>query len=571
VGKLKSKPKSKIKVHLRGGRKQSSSLESHKPNQSSQATIPTLVVVKPLHSHRKKYWLLAVAVILIAGLVWYLSQSWLVRSAFSQAKTYPKTSIFSTNVGNLNTDQLDGQLSRMKSEFETHKITLVNDKKQWLFDFNQLGVTFDTKATSQAVFKLNSLSLVDKYRLMTGGISSVVVPTILVDSNICVKALSAIPTVQLGPQDASIYFDQVLKIKPDQLGSNFNATSTCRELSGKLETNTFVINVSLDTIQANLTKADLESKLPQVQSAAGKSLLLKNGSGTYQLELMPDQLLALYGISKKGSDVQAGWLSDKLDELVNNIAAKVNTNSNSPVLGACQYLSSNGGYWLDKTATKKIFTDIGVDSPRSYILPIIYHAPIIGNRTSLNSGSRGTIYLTYDDGLTYGDRIMNYVSCYGIKVTFFELGSRVGVDAAPLRRAIAEGHAVQSHGYEHAMYDYGQRSYDWQYNDISQSITAIMSVTGVRPTYFRPPGGNRSDNTYAAAGANGVKLILWGASSADSTAGGISSSQTCANVLAGVYPGASVLMHSIKQTTAEALPCIAEGLAARGYNMQALR
>lgn len=571
MGKSKTKTKTKTKAQLQGDKKRSSSIKSLKSNQSSQSTTSAPIIAKPSQSHHKKYRLLAIAAILLVGIIWCLSQSWLVRSAFSQAKTYSKTSVLGMNVGDLSADQLDSQLARIKSEFETHKITLVNDKKQWSFDYNQLGVTFDTKATSQAVLKLNSLSPMDKYRLMTGGIISVVVPTILVDSNMCVKALSAIPTVQVGPQDASIYFDQVLKIKPDQSGSNFNATSTCRELSKKLATNTFVINVSLDTIQANLTKANLESKLPQIQSTVGKSLSLKNSSGTYQLELTPEQLLALYEISKKDSGVQVGWLSDKLDELVNNIAAKVDTNSSSPALGACQYLSSGGGYWLDKVATKKIFTDLGADSSRSYVLPIIYHAPIIGNRTSLNSGNRGTIYLTYDDGLTYGDRIMNYASCYGIKVTFFELGSRVDIDAAPLRRAIAEGHAVQSHGYEHAMYDYGQRSYDWQNNDISQSITAIMGVTGVRPTYFRPPGGNRSDNTYKAAGANGVKLILWGDASSDSAPTGVNSSVTCANVLAGAFPGASVLMHSTKQTTAEALPCIAEGLAARGYNMQALR
>ena len=173
--------------------------------------------------------------------------------------------------------------------------------------------------------------------------------------------------------------------------------------------------------------------------------------------------------------------------------------------------------------------------------------------------------------MTYANQIMNYASCFGIKVTFFEIGGRVGTDAAALQRAIAEGHAVQSHGFEHAMYDYGSRSYDWQFNDMQQSISAITSVTGVRPTYFRPPGGNRSDNTYKAAAASGLNLILWGDASRDATVGGLSSATTCANVLAGAYPGASVLMHSTHQSTADALPCVAQGLAARGYNMQALR
>jgi peptidoglycan/xylan/chitin deacetylase (PgdA/CDA1 family) len=555
------KSKTKIKSHSGGGNKQ-----------ASPEDIPAVLIpVAPSHSRRKKYWLLAIATVLLAGLGWYLSQTWLVRSAFSQAKTYPKTSVFGVNVGNLSTDQLNSQLTRLKSEFETHKITLVNGKQQWTFDSNKLGVTFDVHATSRVVLQLNSLSLMDKYKLLTGGTSPVVVPTVLVDSTVCAKVLSVIPTVQTDPQDASVYFDQVLKIKPDQPGFVFNVATTCRELPKKLATDLFVADVSLDTAQPNLTNANLQSKLPLVQSVIGKSLTLKSSNGSYQLNLTPEQLLPLYEISKKDSDVSVGWSSSKLDDLISTIAAKVDTNASGPALGACQYLVNSGGNWLDKAVTKKIFTDLGADSSRSYNLPIVYHAPVIGTRSPLARGNSGTVYLTYDDGLTYGDRIMNYAACYGIKVTFFELGSRVSTDTASLRRAIAEGHAVQSHGYEHAMYDYGDRSYDWQNNDISQSITAIMNVTGVRPTYFRPPGGNRSDNTYQAASANGVKLILWGETSKDSAPSGVTSSGTCANVLAGVFAGASVLMHSTKQSTADALPCIAEGLAAKGYTMQALR
>jgi hypothetical protein len=41
--------------------------------------------------------------------------------------------------------------------------------------------------------------------------------------------------------------------------------------------------------------------------------------------------------------------------------------------------------------------------------------------------------------------------------------------------------------------------------------------------------------------------------------------------LNGAKAGYNVLMHSSKQKTANAMPCIVEGLAARGYSMQALR
>lgn len=579
--KLKTKPKSKLKPKLTTkSRSKTKPRVTRKPLKNPKVDItvaeleslpdiePANKPVEPPTRHRKYWWLIALTIPLIV-LIWYLSQTWLVQASVSQAKTYPQVSVFGINVGGLSTSNLNSQLGRIKSEFESKKITLVNAKRKWVFDSNKIGVTFNVQATSQAVLHLNKLSIIDKYRLLTGGISSAVAPTISIDNSTCVKSLAVIPVVQVESKDAIVYFDQELKIKPDEPSTRFSAVLTCKALSKELATGSSAFKVSLATIPANLTQANLKPKLSQIQSIVSKPLVLK--SGAYQQTLTSKQLLDLLEISKKGNDVKVDWSSAKLDNLVNDIADKVDTNNSSPALGACQYLINSGGNWLDKTATKNYITSLGTGSSRTYTLPIVYHAPSIGKRTPVGYGSSGTVYLTFDDGMTYANQIMDYASCYGVKVTFFEIGERVGTDATALHRAIAEGHAVQSHGHYHAMYDYGDRSYDWQYNDISQSITDIMSVTGVRPTYFRPPGGNRTANTYNAASANGLKLILWGDSSADATVGGISSSQTCANVLAGVFPGASVLMHSVKASTAAAVPCIIEGLAARGYNMQALR
>lgn len=569
---VKSKPKLKSKPHPRSGKKQPYAL-GLKQFSDDDKVIQTLVLkllqkrIRSSHRHRK-YWFAAIliAIVITVCLLFYLSQPWLVRASLYQGITYPKASVLGVDIGNLDDGQLNIEMTKIKTEFEFKKITLVNGKDKWVFDAKKIGVTFDAKSTNQMIWKFNKMNLVDKYRLLIGAISPVVTPAILVDQNVCIKALSVIPVVQTVSKDAVIYFDQDLKVKPDQAGSEFNAISTCQELSKKVVANSFTFDISLKTISANLTKANIGSKFTQIQDIISKTVTLKSGS--YQLTQTPAQLFALLDISNKGADLQFSW-SSRLDDLIDSIASSVNTYNSNPALGSCQYLVSNGGSWLDKVATKKIFTDLGAASPRDYTLPMVYHTPAIGTRRPVSVGNSGTVYLTFDDGLTYGDQIMNYAACYHVKVTFFELGSRVGVDAAPLRRAIVEGHAVQSHGFEHAMYDYGQRSYDWQYNDISQSIIAITGVTGVRPTYFRPPGGNRSDNTYAAAAANGVKLILWGLSSADTA--GFDSATICSNVLNGIYPGASVLMHSTKQTTAGAVPCIIEGLAVRGYNMQALR
>ena len=517
----------------------------------------------------KRYWPLIIPLVFAVCLVAQLPLLWLVASTVSVANTYPKATVLGDNIGNLNADQLDTKLAGMKREFEAKTITLVNAKDHWIFDASSLGVTFDTPTTKQSIFKLNKLSLIDKYRLSTGVISSIVVPTISVNSDMCVKALSVISISETQPVSATLYFDSAVKIKPDVPGTKFNPITTCQQLPKRMAANEFVSSVDYDIAAASLTASDLESKLSQIQTMVGKSLTLAGGG--FSQTQTPEQLLALLDISKTGAEIKVGWLSDKLDEIVNNIADKVNTYDGGSGPGSCQYLSSSGGNWLDKTATKNIYTNLETNSARQYTLSISYHSPVMKTMTNVASGSSGTVYLTFDDGMTYANQIMNYAACYGVKVTFFEIGGNAAGEAAALQRAIAEGHAVQSHGHYHALYDYGARTLDWQINDMAQSIIDIQSITGVRPTYFRPPGGNRSANTYTAAATNGLTLILWSVTSQDAISGGLSSAQTCSNVVSRAFAGASVLMHSTHASTAAAFPCIVEGLAARGFNMQALR
>jgi peptidoglycan/xylan/chitin deacetylase (PgdA/CDA1 family) len=522
-------------------------------------------IIKFIWRH-KKYWLSAILLIVLAGLIWVL-WFWQSGGLLWRGTTYSKASVLGTNVGGLDVSQLSDQLKQIKTNFESKEVTLVNGESRWAFKATDLGLAIDEQATGQAVLQLNNFSLADKYRLLMGRKSPIVKPVITLDSTKCQEALGVISIPPVTPVSATVYFEGELKLTADTPGSQFNAASSCQKLPELLAANSFTIDAFLDTTPATITKADLQAKLPQIQTIIGQPLTLTKDS--YSQTLSTEQLLAMIEITKNDADVQIGWPVTKVDELVNAIAAQVDTYNASPALGNCQYLASSGGNWLDKAATKQIFDGLATNSSRSYALPIVYHEPVVGTRTPVAAGNNGTVYLTFDDGLTFGNQIMDYAACYGVKVTFFELGPRVGTDAAALRRAIAEGHAVQAHGYEHAVYDYGQHSYDWQYNDIKQSIDAITSVTGVRPTYFRPPGGNKSSDTYAAAAANGVSVILWGVSSIDTSWFG--SDGICSNVLNGAYAGASVLMHSTKQKTADAVPCIIEGLAAKGFNMQALR
>lgn len=517
---------------------------------------------------KNKYLLFAITLFVVIFLLWQFISSWFFQSSFLGAKTFPKATVFDINVGNLNVKQLEERLVKLKSDFESGKIILIgDDDKKWIFNTSELGISLDYKTTAKSVQELNNLSFTEKYRLSANQTNKVITPTISIDNDKCLKSLSIIPVVQVQPENALIYYENGLKIKPDKSGTAFSASSTCKDLPKKLASGLSETNVSLEISKPNVSKTDLESVFPKIQTMIGESLSLN--SNNFQLTLTPEQLFDMLEISKTDSNVNVSWSLSKLDELIDGIASKINTYESGSISGVCQYVASGGGNWLDNTATKNIFENLGVNKSRSYNLTMTYHKPVMKTISPVASGSNGTVYLTFDDGMAFGDQIMNYASCYGVKVTFFEVGERAFGDATGLRRAIAEGHAVQSHGHYHALFDYGQRGYEWQYNDIYQSIIDIQSITGVRPTYFRPPGGNRSDSTYQAASANGVNLILWGVSSGDGA--NISTSLTCSNVLSRTFNGATILLHSTRQSTANAVPCIIEGLANRGFNMKALR
>jgi len=560
---MKTKPK-KVKID---------NSQTEAPVPSSESLVnsaidkPAKNIPKRICKH-KKYWISSIVATLLVRVLIFLSQTWLVRSLFSAAKTYPGVSVMGTSFGSLDRGQVIDRLNQLVPSFQTQKVTIKNESDQWAFGFSELGISIDVPATAEAVLRLNDLNLIDKYKLYTGVISSSVEPVLLVDDAACLGPLSTIQIADTKPIDAFVYYDQTAKITPEENGKKYSPILTCQNLAGELASGKIEANVSFEITTANVSSAELEPKIAEIQSIVGTPLSLIRGS--YSKILSSEQLLALLDISKNDSGVQVGWSSSRLDDLVNGVASDVNTYNGGPALGGCQRLISSGGNWLNKIATKNYIMGINADSNRTYDLPVDYYGPSIKDMSPVSGGGSGVIYLTFDDGMTYANQIMNYAACYGVKVTFFEIGNRAGTDSAILGRAVSEGHAVQSHGFEHAPYDYGSRSYDWQFNDMKQSIDAITAITGVRPTYFRPPGGNRTSVTYDAAAANSLKLILWGVSSADTVAS-FGSSTICANVLAGAFSGASILMHSSKQKTADAVPCIIEGLAAKGYSMQALR
>lgn len=177
------------------------------------------------------------------------------------------------------------------------------------------------------------------------------------------------------------------------------------------------------------------------------------------------------------------------------------------------------------------------------------------------------VALTFDDGpSSYTGAILDTLKKYHASATFFTLGNQVSSFPLAMQRAVAEGHVIANHTWDHQdLTRLGPR-------DIRDEMsTQIDGVTGKKlpaPKLFRPPYGAVNDQVVAEARHQGMLTVLWSVDTNDYKLP--APEAMTAQVLAEVQPGAIVLMHDgggDRTTTSDALPMIIKGLRKAGYKM----
>jgi peptidoglycan/xylan/chitin deacetylase (PgdA/CDA1 family) len=122
---------------------------------------------------------------------------------------------------------------------------------------------------------------------------------------------------------------------------------------------------------------------------------------------------------------------------------------------------------------------------------------------------RNVVALTFDDGPhpEGTPATLDVLARRGATATFFLVGEQV--DAHPeLARAIVEaGHEVAVHGYRHTLLL--RRRPSSLASDLDRAFGTIESVTGVRPTLYRPPYGVFSARGLELVRARGWRPLLW--------------------------------------------------------------
>ena len=194
--------------------------------------------------------------------------------------------------------------------------------------------------------------------------------------------------------------------------------------------------------------------------------------------------------------------------------------------------------------------------------PFIVNRPVRTVVVRRFDGAGPRVALTFDDcnsGPAWAS-ILHTLAARHARATFFCPGRRVLAQPLLARQTVRAGHAVGSHGWDHA------RLRSRSFGDVRWRLIADRDVwwrlARAAPTpWFRPPYGAVTRRIRAASGSAGYgRLVLWDVDPNDWKQPG--APVVAARVLARVRPGSIVLLHVMPQT-AESLPGILSGLARR--------
>jgi peptidoglycan-N-acetylglucosamine deacetylase len=177
------------------------------------------------------------------------------------------------------------------------------------------------------------------------------------------------------------------------------------------------------------------------------------------------------------------------------------------------------------------------------------------------------IALTFDDGPgPYTPGVLDVLERLHVHATFFEIGEMLRYFSASTLRELRDGDVIGDHTETHP--EMARLSRHDQHEELFEQIARIELLGGRRPVLFRPPYGSYDATTMRELHALHLLMVLWSVDTEDYLQPGVSA--IVQRALAGVHPGAIILMHDAGGTrtqTIAALPAIISQLRARGYRL----
>lgn len=184
------------------------------------------------------------------------------------------------------------------------------------------------------------------------------------------------------------------------------------------------------------------------------------------------------------------------------------------------------------------------------------------------AGARG-VNITIDDGPDpkWTPQVLDLLREYGVKATFCMVGGQAQAHPDLVKKVVAAGHRPCDHSVSHntTMDKKSQAYQSQQILDAERMITEASG--GVRPMYYRAPGGAFTPYSRKLAADRGMRPLGWNVDTKDFERPGTEAIvATVERELAG---GPTLLFHDAggdRTQTVEALRRLLPQLKARGYS-----
>ncbi|MEV3912211.1 polysaccharide deacetylase family protein [Streptomyces canus] len=241
---------------------------------------------------------------------------------------------------------------------------------------------------------------------------------------------------------------------------------------------------------------------------------------------------------------------------------------NGKVLGAAlgvTLLAAGASVWTAQAGalgsqTPKVTTSTTQGSAVKPVAVDIAHAS--------DQGARG-VNITIDDGPdpVWTPQVLDVLHQYGVKATFCMVGTQAQAHPDLVKQVVAAGHRLCDHSVSHdTTMDKKPQAYQaQQILDAERMITQASG--GVRPMYYRAPGGAFTPYSRHLAASRGMRPLGWNVDSKDFERPGTAAIvDTVERELPG---GPTILFHDAggdRSQTVEALRQILPRLKEQGYS-----
>ncbi|MGY4922221.1 polysaccharide deacetylase family protein [Streptomyces sp. 900105755] len=183
-------------------------------------------------------------------------------------------------------------------------------------------------------------------------------------------------------------------------------------------------------------------------------------------------------------------------------------------------------------------------------------------------GARG-VNITVDDGPdpVWTPKVLQVLKEYGVKATFCMIGPQAKAHPDLVRAVVAAGHRLCDHTVSHDV-TMDTKSEAYQSRQILDAESMITEASGgVRPLYYRAPGGAFTPYSRKVAASHGMRPLGWNVDSKDFERPGTAA--IVATVKEELPNGPTLLFHDAggdRSETVDALREVLPWLKEQGYS-----